>query len=276
MIRVNNISVQKGGKRLLKDLSFELKPGQIAVVLGKNGAGKSTLLETLTGMNPVVEGWIDWDHRPLSNFSLAELAQKRAVLSQQTSIQFPIRVSELVEMGSYAAVPGTRSTQVKAWVDEALEIVEMQYFRSRFFHTLSGGEQKRVMLAKCLVQLSSVPHNNHTERYLFLDEPTASLDLHQQHKLIALIKRLVASWKLGVFAILHDINLAAQLADQILMLKSGRLLYQGSPEETLTPERLRDTLGIHSQVQCHPVLGCPYIMAMPEPLLENHHVHMNS
>ncbi len=262
MIDVRHIQVQKGRKTIINDLSFRLQPGRITVVLGKNGAGKSTLLETLSGKNPLQSGDIFWEGQSLNNMNLQDLAQSRAVLSQKVNIAFPIQVSDLVEMGSYVSPEPIPNKKLKLLVRHALQEVEMEAFAERDFNTLSGGEQKRVLLAKCIVQLNCC-HWADKQKYLFLDEPTASLDIEQQYKLMALIKRFVQRRNIGIFAILHDINLAAQFADEILLLKDGQLLFDGSPQTALTPELLKATLDIQSIIQLHPVHNCPYVLTLP-------------
>lgn len=262
MIQVKKMSVQKGQRMIIEDISFRIEPGEIVVVIGKNGAGKTTLLEALTRSNNISQGNISWDGVPYKKLGLTELAKRRAVLSQSVNIDFPVKVKELVVMGTYVSDEPLPNIKIESLVREALAAVEMQGFSERAFNTLSGGEQKRVLFAKCIVQLNCCDWaNNH--KYLFLDEPTSSLDIEQQFKLIASIKHIARRRKIGVFAVLHDINLAAQFADKILIMNSGRLLHQGSPKEMIRPDLLRETMGIHSIVQTHPVFDCPYVTTLP-------------
>lgn len=262
MIEVKDISVRKGKNQIIKKLSLRIRPGKITVVVGNNGAGKTTLLESLTGANPVEEGEIIWDRISLNKMNLKNLAQRRAVLSQSVKVNFPVIVSDLVKMGTYVADEKLPEKKINTLVDHALKDVELFTFKDRVFNTLSGGEQKRVLLAKCLVQLNCCNWAN-INKYIFLDEPTASLDIQQQYKLIEKIKYLVKRRNIGVFAIFHDINLAAQFADEILMLNSGKLIKRGSPKEVLTSENLETILGIHAIVQPHPLYDCPHITTIP-------------
>ena len=265
MIKVHNISVQKGKTIIVKNASFNVHPGKITVVIGKNGAGKSTLFETLTGSNEFQQGDILWEDVSISKLDLQKLALKRAVLSQKIDISFPIKVKELVEMGTYASEKYIPKNEVKNLVQDALESMEMLDFENRDFNTLSGGEQKRALLAKCLVQLNCSSWKGQ-KKYLFLDEPTANLDIHQQFKFIELVKKLVENHNIGVFAILHDLNLAAQLADEIIIMNSGRVSHKGSPFEVLTEWVLKQSLDINTIIQPHPVLDCPFVTTIPFPL----------
>lgn len=261
MIQVHNLTVKIGSKRIIEELSFDIKSGEIAVILGKNGAGKSTLLETLSGSNKISDGSILWDGNDLEKISLKFIAQRRAVLSQSVNISFPITVHELVEMGTYVVTDNLNREAVNCTVKEALRNVEMEDFIDRTFNTLSGGEQKRILLAKCIAQLmvTEVPEN----KYLFLDEPTSSLDISQQHAFVELLKNLAREQNIGICAILHDINLAAIVADKLIMLKSGKLVAQGSPQEVLTSVLLKQTLDIDTILGVHPILDCPVVTAIP-------------
>ena len=262
MLRVQHIAVRRGKTDIVRDVSFDIKPGKITVILGQNGAGKSTLLEALTGKYPLAAGDIDWDGLPLIALDSKELALRRAVLSQQSHVAFPITVEDLVAMGCYAAHRSIAQVQIDAMVQLALRTVDMLSFSERMYASLSGGEQKRVMLAKCLVQLATGQEAN-LNKYLFLDEPTSSLDVQQQYKLISIIRALVSSQNIGVCAILHDINLAAQFADEILLLKAGEIHALGTPSKVLTPDALHETFGIRTIINTHPTLSCPHITTLP-------------
>jgi iron complex transport system ATP-binding protein len=174
----------------------------------------------------------------------------------------------LVEIGTYASNEPLSALKIKHLVQHALGEVGMVDFMERDFTTLSGGEQKRVLLAKCIVQLNCCDWGN-INKYLFLDEPTASLDMEQQYKFIDLVKRFVKRRNVGVFAVLHDINLAAQFADEILMLRGGKIIKKGHPKEVLTTENIRDVFDIEAVVQPHPIFSCPQIIPL-------HHVNQKA
>lgn len=262
MIDVWNIAVRKGGKNIIKRAALQIRPGRVSVIIGKNGAGKSTLLEALTGAHAISRGTIRWDGVELAQIDLQWLARRRAVLSQSVGLAFPMRVYDLVEMGAYVCQRSLSPAEKKAWITDALAEVEMQDFQDRLFHTLSGGEQKRVLLAKCIVQLHC-GHQPGLHQYLFLDEPTSSLDIHQQFKLMELIGGLVRKRKIGVFAILHDINLAAQFADEILMIQAGEIIARGCPEQVLTPAIIEKTLGVRAIIRPHPIFKRPHVTTFP-------------
>lgn len=263
MIKVKNITVRKGRKDIVKDASFQISPGKITVVVGKNGAGKSTLLEALTQGNFIPNGEIIWDGKNITTINTRTISQRRAVLSQKVKLSFSMTVKELVEMGTYVADEPLPIVKIDTLIQSSLQEVEMLDFIKRDFHTLSGGEQKRILLAKCIVQLNCC-HWADVNKYLFLDEPTASLDIEQQFNFIAMVKRLVKRRKIGVFAVLHDLNLAAQFADEILMLRNGEIIHKGNPKTVLTPDKLRQTFDIQAVINQHPVFDCPHITTLPQ------------
>lgn len=256
MIELKNISIQKGKNIVVSNFSYTFLPGRKYVILGKNGAGKSSLLDGLTGKSNYCEGEILWENTPLRNYSRKEMALRRAVLSQNTTVSFSIKVEELVEMGTYASTKSISGKSIKYMVSEALEKVRMLNFISRDFETLSGGEQKRVFLAKCLVQLQ-VSEELEGNKYIFLDEPTSSLDISEQLKFIELAKELVEINGFGVIAILHDLNLSSIFADELILMKDGQLCYGGPPGEVITSETLKEVLDIDSSIHLHPIYQCP-------------------
>lgn len=246
---------------MLQDIDCRIRPGYIVVVLGKNGAGKSTLLETIAGQNPIETGEVLLDGTPIRQLSVRELARRRAVLSQGMDMTFPLRVWEVVEMGAYVLEKPLPPRVRDQWIDRALEEAGLSGFRERRFDTLSGGEQKRALLAKCLLQLNC-SRKDARPKYLLMDEPNASLDIEQQYKLIDRVRELVCEQNLGVLAVVHDLNLAASFADELLILQAGRLAHKGPPARILTPEILNETMGLRCLVQDHPLTGTPYIIPL--------------
>ncbi len=219
------------------------------VVVGPNGAGKSTLLKVLSGEIVPDSGAVLLDDRPLKSLSPAELARRRAVLPQQTDVAFPFSVAEVVGLG----LLGGRAAGQR--IESLLARVDLPGFAERRFDSLSGGERQRTHLARVLAQLDQGASD--LPRFLLLDEPTASLDL--SHQLLVLnIARAHARRGGGVFAVLHDLNLAAMVADHLLVLKQGRLLFQGTPEEVLTDRTLNEAFDVRARVNMAP--DSPFIL----------------
>jgi iron complex transport system ATP-binding protein len=263
MIVAQNISLIKGCQQILQQINCEIRPGEVLAVIGTNGAGKSSLLRAIAGQESI-SGQVTLNGTSLPDWPLEELAKQRAVLSQQLHLPFAMPVLEVVKLGRYPYQQTERPAQSMAVARACLQQVGMAAFEQRDLLTLSGGEQQRVHFARVLAQISQAGTAQH--RYLLLDEPTASLDLAQQHQLCALLRQLAHKRSLGIFIILHDMNLAARYADRILLLWQGQLLAVGPPAEVLTTPNLQRAFGIAVEIWRHP--GCPWpqLLAHPAPL----------
>ena len=235
MLEAINLSRNIGKKTILEDCSLRLEPGKFMAVVGPNGAGKTTLLKIIAGETRQYKGKVDLEGKPLSEYKARELSKLRAILSQYTLVSFPFTVEQVIEIGRYAH----RSTSVEnsAIISEAMELTQTTAFKGRTYQTLSGGEMQRVQLARVIAQLRD---GTPASKYLLLDEPTSSLDLAQQQGLLSLAKTFCHQ-HFAVMAILHDLNLAAQYADEILFLKNGKTMAYGPIKQVLTQDVIERT-----------------------------------
>jgi len=257
MLRLSDVTVRIGDATLIAGVSAEVQPGRLTAVVGPNGAGKTTLLRAASGELSPSAGTVSLDDRPLSVVPEQEQAQRRAVLPQASRLHFAFSVLEVVLMGRTPHVQGREGPEDWAIAEDALDAVAMAGFADRDVPTLSGGEQQRVHLARALAQIWTPPDDGH--RYLLLDEPTASLDLaHQQNVLRT--ARAFADQGAGVLAILHDLNLAAQFADHVVVMADGGVHAQGAPASVLTPPCIREVFGWPVCVLAHPTQSCPLIV----------------
>lgn len=228
----------QGRKVILDKASMSVSPGELKVVLGPNGAGKSTLLKCLSGELCVQKGEVLIDSDPLQTLTPEMLALRRAVMPQSVQLDFPFTVTEVVEMGQRHALSDIALQQL---VEQALSMFDVQHLKARNYLTLSGGEQQRVQLARVVGQLlAAMQFQQALPGYLLLDECTASLDLSHQHLVFKVARQLAEHHGMGVLMILHDLNLASQYADQLVMMKEGRTLYQGTPKEVLSEKLVED------------------------------------
>ncbi|MEM7029031.1 MAG: heme ABC transporter ATP-binding protein [Chloroflexota bacterium] len=260
MLEAHDLSFRVGQKTLVNRISLLVEVGQIVAVVGPNGAGKSTLLKLLTGELQPDNGVVWLMGKPLDDWPIAEQAKMRAVLPQRSNLAFPFTVSEVVLMGRTPYNQGRETMEDQAIVIETLQAVGMSDFADRTYTTLSGGEQQRVQLARVLAQIWT--NIGKETCYLLLDEPTASLDLAHQYQTLRLAKQ-VAEKGIGVLTILHDLNLAAQYADTILILSQGDQVAQGSPKEMLTVDIIAQAFDISVVVLPHPKQDCPLIVPTP-------------
>ncbi|WP_019010235.1 heme ABC transporter ATP-binding protein [Deinococcus aquatilis] len=253
LLRVHDLSYSVTGRKLLRQVSLNLKAGELLVVLGRNGAGKSTLLKHLSGE---LQGrGVELFGQPLGHHKASETAKRRAVLPQQTALSFAFEVLDIVLLGR---IPhgGRETPEDRAIAVKCLERVGLMGYEMRNIQTLSGGEQQRVHLARTLAQLDGAGR----DRVLLLDEPTASLDLAHQHSTLRLARELCAEG-VGVLAILHDLNLAAQYADRVLVLSDGAVLAHDIPAAALTCQTIHAAYGHEVLVTRHPCLNCPLIVS---------------
>jgi iron complex transport system ATP-binding protein len=246
-VRTERVGVQAGSRWLLRDISLDVNPGEIVALVGPNGAGKSTLLATLAGDIAPTTGSVFIGDREIQTIRPKELALRRAVLPQQTVIQFAFTVREVVAMGRSARANPLEDEQV---VSRMLEMVDALQLGSRIYPSLSVGEQARVSLARVLAQETEV---------LLLDEPTAALDLRHQ-QLVMTLSRELATRGTAIVVILHDLNLAAAFADRIVLLREGMIMADGAPEQTLDESLLSAVFECPIVVTKHPLTGNPLVL----------------
>jgi iron complex transport system ATP-binding protein len=244
MYEARSLHFTRRNRAILDGVDFSISPGRIVAIVGPNGAGKSTLLKLLTGELKPTSGEIVLDGKPLTAWAPQELARRRAVLPQSASVSFPFTVAEIVALG---AVGRFTRAEKESLVVRALLTVEMPQFAPRFYDELSGGERQRVQLARVFVQLWASGGNG----YLLLDEPTSSLDLSHQLLTLELARRHAAGGA-GVICVLHDLNLAAMAADEIVALKNGRVVAAGAPAAIVTDALMAELYSVSCTVGAVP------------------------
>jgi len=237
MIEAQGVSFSHGSTAVVRDASLSLKTGELTVVVGPNGAGKSTLLKLLAGQLMPTKGRVVIEGRDLLQWNAADLASRRAVLSQAVTLSFPFTVTEIAEL-ALQHLPAARRQAISSAV---LHELCLDGFAPRLVQHLSGGEQQRVHLARVLCQLRAQSH--HGRQFLFLDEPTSSLDIKHQVEVLDMVRRRVSE-QLGALIVLHDLNLAASLADRLIIMRDGGIISDGPPSATMTPELLSEIYGI--------------------------------
>jgi iron complex transport system ATP-binding protein len=235
-------------------LSVSLNTGEIIAVIGPNGAGKSTLLRTLNGQIRPTSGTILIDGEPLERLNRRSVSRRIAVVAQEAELRFPVTVLEFVLGGRFAWATNTgwgweteRDLQVATAV---LEETELSNLSGRLMNELSGGERQRALMARALATEAPI---------LLLDEPTANLDLSHQATLLSLVRNRCDRQQASALVVTHDINLASQFADNILLIKEGKTLHSGKPEEVLRPEILEEVFEVKVLVDAHPVTGGPRV-----------------
>ncbi|MHA6684281.1 heme ABC transporter ATP-binding protein [Mesorhizobium sp. A556] len=257
MIGAEGVSVAIGGKRIVSDIDFEARPGEIATIVGPNGSGKTTFLKALSG-ELAHSGRVTINGSDTARMKPAAAAAIRAVLPQATALAFPFTVREIVRLGLVGGRSGVLPGEAERLPERALERVDLHGFAGRFYQELSGGEQQRVQLARVLCQVWEPVHEGQP-RYLLLDEPVSSLDI--KHQLVIMgIAREFAQGGGGVIAILHDLNLTAMVSDRIFVMHRGRLAAAGTPREVLRDELMQEVFDCRLVVGAVPAGNVPFVL----------------
>ncbi|MFP5300752.1 heme ABC transporter ATP-binding protein [Cobetia sp. SIMBA_158] len=254
MLNLHQVSLTHNGAQLLEDITLACPAGSLTALIGPNGAGKSTLLGLMAGDRLPSQGELRLEGRSIAEYSVRDLAARRAVMPQDNVLRFAYRVDEVVAMGR--ALRDLPPNEDDACIAKAMADVEILHLASRDAMTLSGGEQARTTFARVRVQEASL---------LLLDEPTAALDLRHQERLL----QLAAQWASRghcVVAVMHDLNLAAAHADRLVLLDQGRLVAQGTPWQVLEQQRLSRVYRQPVCVMSHPHRHCPVVVT-------THHAH---
>ena len=249
-LKVEKLTYDIGGTRILKDITFDVEENTFVGVIGPNGSGKSTMLKSIYGVNKPSGGNIYFEGEDLLKISSKDRAKKIAVLAQESGGQFDFSVQQVVEMGRYPH-KNTLENYSKhdlEIVDRVLYEMKLDNYRERSFNTLSGGEQQRVLIARLLVQES---------KFIILDEPTNHLDIGHQIEIMNIIKKMGVT----VLSAIHDMNMAAIYCDKLVIMKKGEVITQGSVEETLTSEMLKDLFNVEAEI--HDLKGRKHVIYNP-------------
>ncbi|MBO1334322.1 ABC transporter ATP-binding protein [Streptomyces sp. VRA16 Mangrove soil] len=248
-LSATGVTVAYGGVDVVHDAALTVRPGEVTVLVGPNGSGKSTLLRTLARLQSPRTATLVLD-RDTDGLALSprDFARRVALLTQGRPVPSGLTVRDVVEFGRYPyrgrwgkSDPGGREA-----VDHALAVTGVAELADRGAEHLSGGQLQRVWLAGCLAQQTGV---------LLLDEPTTYLDLRYQVELLDLMRDVADEHGIAVGAVLHDLDQAAAVADRIVLLDTGRVVADGTPEEVLTADRLTTTYGIRIEVDTDPLTG---------------------
>ena len=252
MIEVQSISFRYHEEWVLQDVSFQVGKGEFIGLIGPNGSGKTTLLKILYRLLSPQQGEILFEQVPLKRMNRTDIAKKVAVVAQETHLLFPFSVMEIVLTGRSPYLGHLMFEREKDLeiAKKAMEWTEILPFAERPIDELSGGERKRVFIARALAQEPEV---------ILLDEPTANLDIHHQIDFLNLILTLNREKGLTIIMASHDMNIASEFCDRLLLLQKGKIYKIGIPEEVITQKNIEQVYGCEVWVDQHPVSGMPRI-----------------
>lgn len=258
---VENLSYAFGTRPVLKNLSFSVPRSKVFIIIGPNGAGKTTLIKLMVGILKLQTGQIEILNAPIDTYSQKKLAKVAAYVAQGLPGGFPFTVEETVLLGRapHQKVMGFASQNDLDIARQAMQFTQVAHFARRKLGQLSGGEQQRVLIARALCQQPQV---------MLLDEPTASLDLSHQIRIMDLMEKLKTEKGVTIVMVSHDVNLAAMYADWLLLLKAGEIVCMGSPHAVLNFKTLEETYGCKLVVDKSPLGDLPRVTLVPNKFLK--------
>ena len=260
MLNINSVGLTLSEVPLLNNITIDCPRGSVTALMGPNGAGKTSLLKVISGEHRASQGRVEINRQSRKDWKPAEIAQFMAVLPQSSTLEFAFTSEEVVALGRTPHATGTvRDAEI---ITAALAKVDASYLAQRSFVQLSGGEKQRVQLARVLAQIwdhCEYEGDAPTDSILLLDEPSAAFDLAHQLMLIDIVQQISARG-VTVVMVMHDLNLAAKCADQMVFMNCGHCTAVGTVTELLTPELIKKVFSVDAEVITHPVQGTPMVV----------------
>ena len=253
-LSLHNACAAPWGDELLHDIDIEMTGGSVLGIIGPNGAGKSSLLQLLSGQMSLSKGSLMLQGQPLADWGRLERARSIALLSQHSSLNFPYTVEEVILLGRTPHLSGSAADREIA--EQVMAATDALDLRRRLYTQLSGGEKQRVQLARIIAQLWRP--EDATARLLLLDEPNNALDPAHQQMVLELIRKL-ADEGTAVALVMHDFNLVAAVADQVMLLDEGRQAAHGTPQEVFTTAMFEQVFKVAVHIMPHPASGRPLV-----------------
>ena len=260
-VEIKKLAYAYGRTPVLNDLTFSIPEEDFFIIIGPNGSGKTTLMKMIAGIEKPAKGHIGILGRSIRRYHRKDLARKIAYVPQTLSIDFPFSVIEIVLMGRspYQGMLGLEKEDDLEKAKQAIAFTGVEHLADRRLDQLSGGECQRVFIARAICQ---------EPRVMLLDEPTASLDLSHQVRIMDLMEKLKTEKQITVVMVSHDLNLAAMYGTRLLLLDQGRIAKMGSPEEVLSYQTLEKSYGCTLLVDESPLGGFPRVTLVPGKFIQ--------
>lgn len=255
MLKANQIQYKHKEFFILDEVNVSLEYGEFLAIVGPNGAGKSSLLSILANEIKQEKQEILFKGKNIRDWEVRELSMHKAKFSQHNSNEIPLQVKDVVMMGRYPYFDSQPRKEDFEAMNKHLYETDVYHLKDREYSTLSGGEKQRVHLSRVMAQVE----NEIEKKLIFLDEPLNNLDVKHQYKALEIIKKFTRNLNSAI-VVLHDLNLAAQFADKILLMKSGKVSAYGTPEEVFTAENISKAYNFPCTIFENPVNANPMII----------------
>jgi iron complex transport system ATP-binding protein len=261
-LQVKNLNHAYGDLPVLRNITFSVQKGDFFIIIGPNGSGKTTLMKFLAGILKSPDGHLEILGLPMDQYTRKALARIIAFVPQTIPVDFPFTVTEIVLMGRspYLGMLGLEQEKDLEIAREAIAFTGLEHLAHRKLDQLSGGEQQQVFIARAICQQPQV---------ILLDEPTASLDLAHQVRLMDLMEKLQQEMGVTVVMVSHDVNLAAMYGNRLLLINEGHIVCEGIPDEVLTFQILEDVYGCTLLVDENPLGKFPRVTLVPGKFMNN-------
>jgi iron complex transport system ATP-binding protein len=252
IIKIQQLNFDYGGDKVIKNISFEIETSKLVAIIGANGSGKSTLLRNMSGYLKPRSGTISVCGKKLEELSIKERARYIGYLPQDNNVDFDFNCLDIVMMGRmpYLKRFQRENSDDRQVVKESMDLTNTWHFRDKSITNLSGGERQRVFISRALAQ---------SPKILLMDEPITYLDIKYQLEILMLLKQLCSKGILSI-AVLHDINLALQFCDEIIMIHWGEIIAKGEPRAVITSNNIKVAFDVDVEVLQNPVSGKPYVV----------------
>lgn len=255
MLQVQNLCFSPRNLKILHQIDLEVPPGEVLMVIGPNGAGKSTLLSLLANENSPHRGKVIFKGKNIQDWEHKNLAEQKAKFSQEHQTDIGLTVKDIVLMGRYPYFQAQPQKEDMDIVCQKMHLAEIAHLADQNYNLLSGGEKQRVHLARVFSQLE----NKEVEKLAFFDEPLNNLDVRHQYRVLEQIKNFVAKGNSAV-VVLHDLNLAAQFASRVILMRKGEILAQGKPDDIFKERWITKAYDFPCCVMSNPLTKTPMIL----------------
>jgi len=242
LLELKEIAINYSDHTIIKNVSLQVREGEIVSIIGPNGTGKSTILKAISKRTPIANGSIMFNHQALTDMSVKDISKLMCMVSQSNASPHDMTVGELV---SYGRLPFKKwyermSKEDESIVEWALEQTHMQQYRNRLVYRLSGGEAQRAWIAMALAQ---------QPKMLLLDEPTTYLDIAHQLEVLELVRRMNDELGITIVMVLHDLNHAVQYSDKLCVINDGVVHAYGSPQQVMTRQLIQEVYGVEADIE---------------------------